>query len=291
MFLLMPGSLLGVIVHECLHAVLNIVDGDYIIDLRADKPSRFRWGGGMTRFMPKGRSFKALQSSMGYLGSSAFCSLLVFSGFDILASKIMAFTLIPFGIMTLLWANRQNGTTPYWAVAAVAISEVWTVRRDSQDCSEADPSSLTRSHHTVLVDRPRSRLTLLDLVAWHIGRAVRPPAQLDDPCCYRRSSLRCARLRWYRWRESQGEHGDMHRSDAVKASSSDALRPILGMGSHLVVLRGPLPCGCRLLRDPTRERCPAFDGNAVLTVPEERCVQFKDTRAEQIRRASVFLPT
>ena len=189
MFWLMPGSLLIVIVHECLHAVLNIVDGDYIIDLRADKPSRFRWGGGMTQFIPRGRSFKALQSSIGYLGSSVFCSLLIFSGFDILASKIMAFALIPFGIMTLLWANRQNGTTPYWAVAAVAISECWSLCWSKPAAYEADTSSRTHSHNTVLVGRPRSRLTLLDIVAWHIGRPVRPPAQLDDPCCYAGSGL------------------------------------------------------------------------------------------------------
>ena len=121
-FLLLPGSHLLILVHECIHAAFSIVDGDYLIYVDIMKPSRLRQGGGASLFMVNRTYFKGLLASMGYLGSSAFFSLLIFSGFDILASKIMSFVLIPPLLLTLLWSDPHKGTTGYWIVAAVVIS-------------------------------------------------------------------------------------------------------------------------------------------------------------------------
>ena len=122
-FLLLPGSHLIILVHEAFHAAFSIIDGDYLIYVDAMKPSRLYQGGGSTLFMPKRTFFKGFTYSMGYLGSSAFFSLLIFSGFDILASKIMSFVLVPPLLLTLLWSDPRQGTTGYWIVAAVVVSE------------------------------------------------------------------------------------------------------------------------------------------------------------------------
>ena len=122
-FLLLPGSHLLVLVHESIHAAFSIIDGDYLISVNTMKPSRLRQGGGATAFLQKRAYFKGFAFSMGYLGSSAFFSLLIFSGFDILASKIMSFVLVPPLLLTLLWSDPRQGTTGYWIVAAVVVSE------------------------------------------------------------------------------------------------------------------------------------------------------------------------
>lgn len=123
-FLLLPGSHLLILVHESIHAALSIIDGDSIIYVNIERPTRLFHGGGSTETIIKRSYFKGFTFSMGYLGSSAFFSLLIFSGFDILASKIMSFVLVPPLLLTLLWTDPRQGTTGYWIVAAVVVTTV-----------------------------------------------------------------------------------------------------------------------------------------------------------------------
>ena len=93
-FLLLPGALLLVLVHEWMHAAFGILDGDMLAYIDVSKPSRSRgFGGGVTWSIPKRTFFKIFKASMGYLGSSAVFSLMIFSSFNILASKIICFAL------------------------------------------------------------------------------------------------------------------------------------------------------------------------------------------------------
>ena len=92
--MLLPGASLTILVHEWFHAAFGILDGDRLVSIDVDKPLRSGLGGGVTTDIEECRQFKIFKASMGYLGSNAIFSLLIFSSFNILASKIICFALV-----------------------------------------------------------------------------------------------------------------------------------------------------------------------------------------------------
>lgn len=96
---LWPFKMLVIAFHEFGHAITACCTGGRVKSISLDPRE-----GGVTH-MSGGIS--AITLPAGYLGSSLIGALLIFCGFDIVASKIASFVLAGCFLLTLWWARRD----------------------------------------------------------------------------------------------------------------------------------------------------------------------------------------
>jgi len=96
---LWPFKILTIAFHEFGHAITCVLTGGRVVSITLD-PNE----GGVTQ-MKGGRSAVTLPA--GYLGSSLIGALLIFCGFDIVASKIGSIVLGVCFLLTLWWGKRD----------------------------------------------------------------------------------------------------------------------------------------------------------------------------------------
>ena len=97
--ILYPFKMLTIAFHEFSHALLCILTGGKVESISLDPRE-----GGVTH-MRGGLS--ALTLPAGYLGSSLIGALLIFCGFDIVASKIASLVLAACFLVTLWWGKKD----------------------------------------------------------------------------------------------------------------------------------------------------------------------------------------
>ncbi|ORY70354.1 peptidase M50B-like-domain-containing protein [Pseudomassariella vexata] len=96
---LWPFKMLVIAFHEFGHAITAVLTGGRVKSISLDPRE-----GGVTH-MVGGKS--AITLPAGYLGSSLIGALLIFCGFDIVASKIASLVLAPCFLLTLWWGKRD----------------------------------------------------------------------------------------------------------------------------------------------------------------------------------------
>jgi len=96
---LWPFKMLVIAFHEFGHAITACCTGGKVVSIELDPHE-----GGVTH-MKGGKSFITLPA--GYLGSSIIGALLIFCGFDIVASKVCSFVLAGCFLLILWWARRD----------------------------------------------------------------------------------------------------------------------------------------------------------------------------------------
>ncbi|KAJ1964560.1 hypothetical protein GGI12_001336 [Dipsacomyces acuminosporus] len=104
--ILLPFKLVTVALHEFSHAAAGLCTGAKIKSITID-PNE----GGLTTMLG-GKWFCTMPA--GYLGSSFFGALMVFAGFNVLASKIVSIILIVCLLATLFWARN-------WLTAGITV--------------------------------------------------------------------------------------------------------------------------------------------------------------------------
>ena len=98
-YILWPFKMLVIAFHEFGHAIMAVCTGGRVVSITLDPKE-----GGVTQM--KG-GISALTLPAGYLGSSLIGALLIFCGFDIVASKIASFVLGACFLLTLWWGKRD----------------------------------------------------------------------------------------------------------------------------------------------------------------------------------------
>ena len=111
-WILYPFKMLTIAFHEFGHAFACILTGGKVEEISLDPRE-----GGVTH-MRGGKG--ALTLPAGYLGSSLIGALLIFCGFDIVASKIASFVLAVCFLLTLWW-GKKDWLTISTIVAAVGL--------------------------------------------------------------------------------------------------------------------------------------------------------------------------
>ncbi|KAI0121139.1 peptidase M50B-like-domain-containing protein [Xylariales sp. AK1849] len=96
---LWPFKMLVIAFHEFGHAITAVCTGGRVKSISLDPRE-----GGVTH-MVGGKS--AITLPAGYLGSSLIGALLIFCGFDIVASKVASFVLAACFLLTLWWGKRD----------------------------------------------------------------------------------------------------------------------------------------------------------------------------------------
>ncbi|KAK7987026.1 hypothetical protein PG996_006368 [Apiospora saccharicola] len=96
---LWPFKMLVIAFHEFGHAITAVLTGGHVKSISLDPRE-----GGVTH-MVGGRS--AITLPAGYLGSSLIGALLIFCGFNIVASKIASMVLAVCFLLTLWWGKRD----------------------------------------------------------------------------------------------------------------------------------------------------------------------------------------
>ncbi|KAI9292665.1 hypothetical protein K502DRAFT_307466 [Neoconidiobolus thromboides FSU 785] len=96
--ILYPFKLVTVAFHELSHAAAGLCTGAKIISIEVDPDE-----GGVTK-MRGGNSFCTLPA--GYLGSSLIGAFMIFTGFNILASKVMSIIIGICLLLCLFWARN-----------------------------------------------------------------------------------------------------------------------------------------------------------------------------------------
>ncbi|KAK8064499.1 hypothetical protein PG994_007137, partial [Apiospora phragmitis] len=96
---LWPFKMLVIAFHEFGHAITAVLTGGHVKSISLDPRE-----GGVTH-MVGGKS--AITLPAGYLGSSLIGALLIFCGFDIVASKIASMVLAVCFLLTLWWGKRD----------------------------------------------------------------------------------------------------------------------------------------------------------------------------------------
>lgn len=109
--LLFPFKLITVALHEFGHASVGLCTGAKIVSIEVN-PNQ----GGAT-VMKGGNQYFTLPA--GYLGSAFWGSLMIFAGFNILASKIVAGIIGGAMLLTLFWA--KNWLTRFITVAFIGV--------------------------------------------------------------------------------------------------------------------------------------------------------------------------
>lgn len=106
--------------HEFGHAITAVLTGGHVKSISLD-PNE----GGVTKFT--GGS-TALTLPAGYLGSSLIGALLIFCGFDIVASKIASIVLGVCFLLTLWWARRDPLTIVTVLMTVGVIVAFWFIK-------------------------------------------------------------------------------------------------------------------------------------------------------------------
>ncbi|OJJ46824.1 hypothetical protein ASPZODRAFT_131714 [Penicilliopsis zonata CBS 506.65] len=96
---LWPFKMLVIAFHEFGHASTAMCTGGHVHEIKLDPRE-----GGVTHLSG---GISAITLPAGYLGSSLFGALLIFCGFDIVASKVASFVLGVCFLFTLWWARRD----------------------------------------------------------------------------------------------------------------------------------------------------------------------------------------
>ncbi|CAF9941314.1 MAG: hypothetical protein HETSPECPRED_003049 [Heterodermia speciosa] len=96
---LYPFKMLVIAFHEFSHAITSLLTGGKVESISLDPRE-----GGVTK-MRGGVS--AITLPAGYLGSSLIGALLIFCGFDIVASKVASFVLAACFLLTLWWGKKD----------------------------------------------------------------------------------------------------------------------------------------------------------------------------------------
>ncbi|CAK7562564.1 MAG: hypothetical protein SEPTF4163_000412 [Sporothrix epigloea] len=109
-YVLWPFKMLVIAFHEFGHAITAVCTGGRVVSITLD-PNE----GGATQ-MKGGRA--AITLPAGYLGSSLIGALLIFCGFDIVASKVASFVLGVCFLLTLWWGKRD------WLTIATVLAAV-----------------------------------------------------------------------------------------------------------------------------------------------------------------------
>jgi len=114
-YILYPFKLITVALHEFGHAAAGCCTGAKIQGITVDPEE----GGATT--MTGGRLWCTLPA--GYLGSSFFGALMVFAGFDVLASKIVSIFIAVCLLATLWWAKNwlTRGLTTVFIVMIIVL--------------------------------------------------------------------------------------------------------------------------------------------------------------------------
>lgn len=97
--LTLTGQMLVIAFHEFGHAITSCCTGGKVKSISLDPHE-----GGVTHMQG---GISAITLPAGYLGSSMIGALLVFAGFDIVASKVASIILGVCFLLTLWWARRD----------------------------------------------------------------------------------------------------------------------------------------------------------------------------------------
>lgn len=117
---LWPFKMLTIAFHEFGHAFMAVLTGGRVKSISLDPRE-----GGVTH-MVGGKS--ALTLPAGYLGSSLIGALLIFCGFNIVASKIASFVLAACFLLTLWWGKRDWLTIVTILMAVGLIVGFWFIK-------------------------------------------------------------------------------------------------------------------------------------------------------------------
>ena len=98
-WILYPFKMLVIAFHEFSHAITSLLTGGRVESISLDPRE-----GGVTHMRG---GIDAITLPAGYLGSSLIGALLIFCGFDIVASKIASLVLAVCFLLTLWWAKRD----------------------------------------------------------------------------------------------------------------------------------------------------------------------------------------
>ncbi|KAF2235749.1 hypothetical protein EV356DRAFT_531602 [Viridothelium virens] len=97
--ILWPFKMLTIAFHEFGHAITALLTGGHVKSISLDPHE-----GGVTHMLGGKQAFTL---PAGYLGSSLIGALLIFCGFDIVASKVASLVLGVCFLLTLWWARRD----------------------------------------------------------------------------------------------------------------------------------------------------------------------------------------
>ena len=97
--ILYPFKMLVIAFHEFSHAITSLLTGGKVESISLDPRE-----GGVTKMRG---GISAITLPAGYLGSSLIGALLIFCGFDIVASKVASFVLAACFLLTLWWGKKD----------------------------------------------------------------------------------------------------------------------------------------------------------------------------------------
>ena len=110
--ILYPFKMLVIAFHEFGHAITSLLTGGKVESISLDPRE-----GGVTKMRG---GISAITLPAGYLGSSLIGALLIFCGFDIVASKVASFVLAACFLLTLWW-GKKDWLTILTILAAVGL--------------------------------------------------------------------------------------------------------------------------------------------------------------------------
>ncbi|CAK7273525.1 hypothetical protein SEPCBS119000_005702 [Sporothrix epigloea] len=119
-YVLWPFKMLVIAFHEFGHAITAVCTGGRVVSITLD-PNE----GGATQ-MKGGKA--ALTLPAGYLGSSLIGALLIFCGFDIVASKVASIVLGVCFLLTLWWGKRDWLTIVTVLAAVGLLVACWFIK-------------------------------------------------------------------------------------------------------------------------------------------------------------------
>ncbi len=118
-WILYPFKMLVIAFHEFSHAITSVLTGGKVESISLDPRE-----GGVTH-MRGGVS--AITLPAGYLGSSLIGALLIFCGFNIVASKIASLVLAVFFLLTLWWGKKDWLTISTILAAVGLLAACWFI--------------------------------------------------------------------------------------------------------------------------------------------------------------------
>lgn len=98
-WILYPFKMLVIAFHEFSHAITSLLTGGKVESISLDPRE-----GGVTKMRG---GISAITLPAGYLGSSLIGALLIFCGFNIVASKVASFVLAACFLLTLWWGKKD----------------------------------------------------------------------------------------------------------------------------------------------------------------------------------------
>ncbi|ERT01702.1 uncharacterized protein SPSK_07813 [Sporothrix schenckii 1099-18] len=119
-YILWPFKMLVIAFHEFGHAITAVLTGGRVVSITLDPHE-----GGVTQ-MKGGKA--AITLPAGYLGSSLIGALLIFCGFDIVASKVASFVLGACFLLTLWWGKRDWLTIGTVLLAVGLLVAFWFIK-------------------------------------------------------------------------------------------------------------------------------------------------------------------